>query len=193
MKCSAAPPQSLTFKGKISTSLKYKEKATELDTRSYKCLLLALVKLIHADPRLMLHVRLRNSLVMRLITISLRLTYFLAARFWRTYSPEMLWVFRVDVSLWMTTSLCLSVSEPGEAGSRDAEQHGGAHHWPGAAGAAHQYHPAVPGSHGGQTRPHPFTERTTNTSLVMAANKGTIWEKNFSCSGYIFPTLLSNY
>ncbi|XP_010775457.1 neurofibromin-like, partial [Notothenia coriiceps] len=46
---------SLTFKGKISTSLKYKEKATELDTRSYKCLLLALVKLIHADPRLMLH------------------------------------------------------------------------------------------------------------------------------------------
>uniref|UniRef100_A0A8C2WU17 Neurofibromin n=1 Tax=Cyclopterus lumpus TaxID=8103 RepID=A0A8C2WU17_CYCLU len=46
---------SLTFKGKMSTSLKFKEKATELDTRSYKCLLLALVKLIHADPKLMLH------------------------------------------------------------------------------------------------------------------------------------------
>ncbi|XP_041795938.1 neurofibromin isoform X3 [Chelmon rostratus] len=46
---------SLTFKGKMTTSLKFKEKATELDTRSYKCLLLALVKLIHADPKLMLH------------------------------------------------------------------------------------------------------------------------------------------
>lgn len=42
----------------MTTSLKFKEKATELDTRSYKCLLLALVKLIHADPKLMLHVRL---------------------------------------------------------------------------------------------------------------------------------------
>lgn len=50
------PPQSLTFKGKMTTSLKFKEKATELDTRSYKCLLLALVKLIHGDPKLMLHV-----------------------------------------------------------------------------------------------------------------------------------------
>ncbi|XP_061682384.1 neurofibromin isoform X4 [Syngnathoides biaculeatus] len=46
---------SLTFKGKVTTSLKFKEKTTELDTRSYKCLLLALVKLIHADPKLMLH------------------------------------------------------------------------------------------------------------------------------------------
>ncbi|XP_039680883.1 neurofibromin isoform X6 [Perca fluviatilis] len=46
---------SLTFKGKMTTSLKFKEKATELDTRSFKCLLLALVKLIHADPKLMLH------------------------------------------------------------------------------------------------------------------------------------------
>lgn len=55
---SAAFPQSLTFKGKMTTSLKFKEKATELDTRSYKCLLLALVKLIHADPKLMLHVSL---------------------------------------------------------------------------------------------------------------------------------------
>ncbi|XP_041660852.1 neurofibromin isoform X2 [Cheilinus undulatus] len=43
------------LKGKVSTSLKFKEKATDLDTRSYKCLLLALVKLIHADPKLMLH------------------------------------------------------------------------------------------------------------------------------------------
>lgn len=48
--------QSLTFKGKVTNSLKFKEKTTELDTRSYKCLLLALVKLIHADPKLMLHV-----------------------------------------------------------------------------------------------------------------------------------------
>ena len=40
----------------MTTSLKFKEKATEMDTRSYKCLLLALVKLIHADPKLMLHV-----------------------------------------------------------------------------------------------------------------------------------------
>ncbi|XP_046892611.1 neurofibromin isoform X2 [Hypomesus transpacificus] len=46
---------SLTFKDRMTTSLKFKEKATELDTRSYKCLLLALVKLIHADPKLMLH------------------------------------------------------------------------------------------------------------------------------------------
>lgn len=47
--------QSLTFKEKMS-SLKFKEKTTDLDTRSYKYLLLALVKLIHADPKLMLHV-----------------------------------------------------------------------------------------------------------------------------------------
>ncbi|XP_018604171.2 neurofibromin isoform X3 [Scleropages formosus] len=47
---------SLTFKEKM-TSLKFKEKATDLDTRSHKHLLLALVKLIHADPKLMLHVR----------------------------------------------------------------------------------------------------------------------------------------
>ncbi|KAM9732913.1 neurofibromin isoform 6-T6 [Menidia menidia] len=46
---------SLTFIGKKTTSLKFKERATDLDTRSYKCLLLALVKLIHADPKLMLH------------------------------------------------------------------------------------------------------------------------------------------
>ena len=50
--------QSQTFKEKMTTSLKFKEKATEMDTRSYKCLLLALVKLIHADPKLMLHVSL---------------------------------------------------------------------------------------------------------------------------------------
>uniref|UniRef100_A0A3Q0RVP7 Neurofibromin 1 n=1 Tax=Amphilophus citrinellus TaxID=61819 RepID=A0A3Q0RVP7_AMPCI len=46
---------SLTFIGKKTTSLKFKEKVTDLDTRSYKCLLLALVKLIHADPKLLLH------------------------------------------------------------------------------------------------------------------------------------------
>uniref|UniRef100_A0A3Q2GEA2 Neurofibromin 1a n=1 Tax=Cyprinodon variegatus TaxID=28743 RepID=A0A3Q2GEA2_CYPVA len=46
---------SLTFIGKKTPSLRSKEKATEQDTRSYKCLLLALVKLIHADPKLMLH------------------------------------------------------------------------------------------------------------------------------------------
>lgn len=45
--------QSLTFKEKMTTSLKFKEKSTDLDSRS---LLLALVKLIHADPKLMLHV-----------------------------------------------------------------------------------------------------------------------------------------
>lgn len=44
----------------MTTSLKFKEKATEMDTRSYKGLLLALVKLIHADPKLMLHVSLLN-------------------------------------------------------------------------------------------------------------------------------------
>ncbi len=38
------------------SSLKFKEKTTDLDTRSHKYLLLALVKLIHADPKLMLHV-----------------------------------------------------------------------------------------------------------------------------------------
>ncbi|GAA6097375.1 neurofibromin isoform X1 [Tachysurus ichikawai] len=42
---------SLTFKEKM-TSLKFKEKSADLDSRS---LLLALVKLIHADPKLMLH------------------------------------------------------------------------------------------------------------------------------------------
>ncbi|XP_034166523.1 neurofibromin isoform X5 [Pangasianodon hypophthalmus] len=43
---------SLTFKEKMTTSLKFKEKSADLDSRS---LLLALVKLIHADPKLMLH------------------------------------------------------------------------------------------------------------------------------------------
>uniref|UniRef100_A0A672NDK3 Neurofibromin 1 n=1 Tax=Sinocyclocheilus grahami TaxID=75366 RepID=A0A672NDK3_SINGR len=55
--CSHAPlrmTSSLTFKEKMS-SLKFKEKTTDLDTRSHKYLLLALVKLIHADPKLMLH------------------------------------------------------------------------------------------------------------------------------------------
>ncbi|KAL2095360.1 hypothetical protein ACEWY4_010079 [Coilia grayii] len=44
---------SLTFKEKMS-SLKLREKTTDVDTRSHN-LLLALVKLIHADPKLMLH------------------------------------------------------------------------------------------------------------------------------------------
>ncbi|XP_016125031.1 neurofibromin-like isoform X1 [Sinocyclocheilus grahami] len=56
--CSSHAPlrmtSSLTFKEKMS-SLKFKEKTTDLDTRSHKYLLLALVKLIHADPKLMLH------------------------------------------------------------------------------------------------------------------------------------------
>lgn len=39
----------------MTTSLKFKEKSADLDSRS---LLLALVKLIHADPKLMLHVSL---------------------------------------------------------------------------------------------------------------------------------------
>lgn len=53
----------------MSTSLKFKEKATDLDTRSYKCLLLALVKLIHADPKLMLHVSIH-------VTITHQVHYF---------------------------------------------------------------------------------------------------------------------
>uniref|UniRef100_A0A4W3I9K3 Neurofibromin n=1 Tax=Callorhinchus milii TaxID=7868 RepID=A0A4W3I9K3_CALMI len=56
--CSAHAPlrmtQSLTFKEKM-TSLKFKEKPTDSETRSYKYLLLAIVKLIHGDPKLMLH------------------------------------------------------------------------------------------------------------------------------------------
>uniref|UniRef100_A0A7M4ET45 Neurofibromin n=1 Tax=Crocodylus porosus TaxID=8502 RepID=A0A7M4ET45_CROPO len=44
---------SLTLREKM-TSLKFKEKPTDLETRSYKFLLLALVKLIHADPKLLL-------------------------------------------------------------------------------------------------------------------------------------------
>ncbi|XP_053130571.1 neurofibromin isoform X2 [Hemicordylus capensis] len=44
---------SLTFKEKM-TSLKFKEKPTDIETRSYKVLLLSMVKLIHADPKLLL-------------------------------------------------------------------------------------------------------------------------------------------
>ncbi|XP_053223559.1 neurofibromin isoform X3 [Podarcis raffonei] len=44
---------SLTFKEKM-TSLKFKEKPTDVETRSYKVLLLSMVKLIHADPKLLL-------------------------------------------------------------------------------------------------------------------------------------------
>ena len=49
------PFQSLTFKEKV-TSLKFKEKAAE-EWPSPKHLLLWIVRLIHADPILMLHVR----------------------------------------------------------------------------------------------------------------------------------------
>ncbi|XP_060751523.1 neurofibromin isoform X2 [Tachysurus vachellii] len=55
--CSTHTPMrmtSLTFKEKV-TSLKFKEKTTDLDTRSHRYLLLALVKLMHADPKLLLH------------------------------------------------------------------------------------------------------------------------------------------
>ncbi|CAM9328811.1 unnamed protein product, partial [Lampetra planeri] len=45
---------SLTLREKVS-SLKFKEKSSDSETLSYKLLLLAIVKLIHADPRLMLH------------------------------------------------------------------------------------------------------------------------------------------
>uniref|UniRef100_A0AAY5F5P1 Neurofibromin n=1 Tax=Electrophorus electricus TaxID=8005 RepID=A0AAY5F5P1_ELEEL len=51
------PPRmtpSLTIK-EMMTSRKFKDKTTDLDIRSHKYLLLALVKLIHADPKLMLH------------------------------------------------------------------------------------------------------------------------------------------
>lgn len=51
--CDFSFDQSLTFKEKM-TSLKFKEKPTDLETRSYKFLLLSLVKLIHADPKLLL-------------------------------------------------------------------------------------------------------------------------------------------
>ncbi|XP_048375268.1 neurofibromin-like isoform X2 [Sphaerodactylus townsendi] len=44
---------SLTFKEKM-TSLKFKEKPTDVETRNYKVLLLSMVKLIHADPKLLL-------------------------------------------------------------------------------------------------------------------------------------------
>uniref|UniRef100_A0A8C3S093 Neurofibromin n=1 Tax=Chelydra serpentina TaxID=8475 RepID=A0A8C3S093_CHESE len=50
--CGAHP--SLTFKEKM-TSLKFKEKPTDLETRSYKFLLLSMVKLLHADPKLLLY------------------------------------------------------------------------------------------------------------------------------------------
>ncbi|XP_048468774.1 neurofibromin isoform X1 [Rhincodon typus] len=56
--CSTHAPlrmtSSLTFKEKM-TNLKFKEKPTDSETRSYKLLLLAIVKLIHGDPKLMLH------------------------------------------------------------------------------------------------------------------------------------------
>ncbi|KAM9455573.1 neurofibromin-like isoform 1-T1 [Clarias gariepinus] len=52
--CSPLRMTSLSFKEKV-TSLKFKEKTTDLDTRSHKYLLLALVKLIHGDPKLLLH------------------------------------------------------------------------------------------------------------------------------------------
>ncbi|XP_063809726.1 neurofibromin isoform X4 [Pseudophryne corroboree] len=52
--CAGIFPQSLTFKEKMPY-LKFKEKPTDLETRSYKYLLLALVKLIHGDPKLLLY------------------------------------------------------------------------------------------------------------------------------------------
>ncbi|XP_068124583.1 neurofibromin isoform X4 [Hyperolius riggenbachi] len=45
---------SLTFKEKMPY-LKFKEKPTDVETRSYKYLLLSLVKLIHGDPKLLLY------------------------------------------------------------------------------------------------------------------------------------------
>lgn len=105
----------------MTTSLKFKEKATELDTRSYKCLLLALVKLIHADPKLMLHVSsCQND------------------------SPSLICVHYIEYAL------CFCVLEPSKTSSGDAEQHSRAHHWPGAVSASKQQHSAVTGSHGGQ-------------------------------------------
>lgn len=65
------PSQSLTLRGKMSTSLKFKEKATDLDTRSSKCLLLALVKLIHADPKLLLHNPVKQTAEMQSSTAEL--------------------------------------------------------------------------------------------------------------------------
>ncbi|KAM9321250.1 neurofibromin [Gastrophryne carolinensis] len=45
---------SITFKEKMPY-LKFKEKPTDVETRSYKYLLLSLVKLIHGDPKLLLY------------------------------------------------------------------------------------------------------------------------------------------
>ncbi|XP_018425838.1 PREDICTED: neurofibromin, partial [Nanorana parkeri] len=45
---------SLTFKEKMPY-LKFKEKPTDVETRSYKYLLLSLVKLMHGDPKLLLY------------------------------------------------------------------------------------------------------------------------------------------
>ncbi|KAG8451956.1 hypothetical protein GDO86_003952 [Hymenochirus boettgeri] len=45
---------SITFKEKMPY-IKFKEKPTDLETRSYKYLLLSLVKLIHGDPKLLLY------------------------------------------------------------------------------------------------------------------------------------------
>ncbi|KAG8587294.1 hypothetical protein GDO81_005630 [Engystomops pustulosus] len=52
--CAGLFPQSLTFKEKMPY-LKFKEKPTDLETRSYKYLLLSMVKLIHGDPKLLLY------------------------------------------------------------------------------------------------------------------------------------------
>ncbi|KAK1331380.1 hypothetical protein QTO34_009334 [Cnephaeus nilssonii] len=61
---------SLTFKEKV-TSLKFKEKPTDLETRSYKYLLLSMVKLIHADPKLLLCSSIQKDFLLRYSTVGL--------------------------------------------------------------------------------------------------------------------------
>lgn len=131
----------------MTTSLKFKEKATDLDTRNYKCLLLALVKLIHADPKLLLHVSLRSRLI-QTILFSIKAQVFIRYRFISLCELMSIGVFFF---------YCL---ESSQTGSRDAKQHSRAHHWPGAASASNQHHPTLTRSHGGQT-PQP-----THTTVV---------------------------
>lgn len=173
---SVALPQSLTFKGKMTTSLKFKEKATELDTRSYKCLLLALVKLIHADPKLMLHVSppqhpcqndsaAKNNLFLRCFcSDNFSCTQVLMHLYTLDVFTSVLFFFMTEMGkihfFFFFFCVCCCVLEPSEASSRDAEQHSRAHHWPGAASASYQHHPALTGSHGGQRQTHPFSKHT---------------------------------
>ena len=103
-------------------------------------------------------------------------TYFLSVllRFGSTF-----FLTRLPKTCW--TCLCFCVLEPSEANSRNAEQHSRAHHWPGAASASNQHHPALTRSHGGQ-RPNP-------TLMLLILYNGTVCvefrpEENFFFSTF---------